>query len=215
MSETNSMRRVPTRKRGQERVAKILDAASVLFAEAGYESITTNQIAAHAQTSIGSLYQFFPNKEAIMEELANRYNDDLRVLLDQRLHQGDLHDFPAMLDRLIDTLHEFYINTPGTRPVFHGAYKSESIEAASQELVGEILTRFDGLLANYMPHMDAHSRQIKGGLIASVIKSQVSAMEMLAPSERAGASEMGDMVITSQQWRDELKLMIRAYLETF
>src|SRR6266511_1332655 len=51
-------------------MAGILDAAAGVFADAGYERATTNAIAAAAGISPGSLYQFFPNKEAIAEALA-------------------------------------------------------------------------------------------------------------------------------------------------
>jgi AcrR family transcriptional regulator len=54
------MRRAPRRVRGQQRGNIILDAAEQLFAEAGYEAATTNEIAARASTSIGSLYQSAP-----------------------------------------------------------------------------------------------------------------------------------------------------------
>lgn len=194
------MRRVPRSKRGEERVTKILDAASTLFAQVGYEATTTNQIAAHAQTSIGSLYQFFPNKEAILEELAHRYNDALRAELDERLAGGDSAHFPDLLDRLIDTLYAFYMRHPGTHPVFFGAYKSESMEAASGELYAEITARFDALLAEYAPHLDEATRQLKGGLVASVIKSQLSAL-----------ADLGD---AGNAWTAELKRMIRAYVNT-
>lgn len=69
----NPMRRKPQQARGQRRVNTILDAASQVFSELGYEAATTNIIAIRANTSIGSLYQFFPNKEAILSAIATRY----------------------------------------------------------------------------------------------------------------------------------------------
>ncbi len=63
----------PKRERGKLRVAALLDAAAALFAERGYEATTTAAIAARAGASIGSLYQFFPSKEAMAEALFARY----------------------------------------------------------------------------------------------------------------------------------------------
>lgn len=71
------MRRKPRQARSQERVARILDAAEDLFASHGYAPTTTNAIAARAQVSIGSLYQFFPDKPAILQALALRYAEKL------------------------------------------------------------------------------------------------------------------------------------------
>ncbi len=72
-SKLNKMRRQPQQARSQERVQQILDVAEQLFVEIGYESATTRAIAAQADVSVGSIYQFFPDKEAILKALAIRY----------------------------------------------------------------------------------------------------------------------------------------------
>ena len=66
----------PDRKRnvrGERRVASLLDAAARVFGELGYHAATTNAIAAEAKVSPATLYQFFPNKEAIADALVTRY----------------------------------------------------------------------------------------------------------------------------------------------
>ena len=68
------MRRQPRQVRSQERVNQILDVAEQLFITEGYNATSTNAIAANAKVPIGSLYQFFPDKAAILYKLAARYN---------------------------------------------------------------------------------------------------------------------------------------------
>ena len=63
----------PKRERGKQRVAALIDAGAELFAEKGYEASTMTEIAQRAGAAIGSLYQFFPSKEALAEALFNRY----------------------------------------------------------------------------------------------------------------------------------------------
>ena len=63
----------PKRERGKQRVAALIDACAELFAEKGYEATTMTEIAQRAGAAIGSLYQFFPSKEALAEALFNRY----------------------------------------------------------------------------------------------------------------------------------------------
>jgi AcrR family transcriptional regulator len=63
----------PKRARGKQRVAALIDAGAELFAEKGYEATTMTEIAQRAGAAIGSLYQFFPSKEALAEALFNRY----------------------------------------------------------------------------------------------------------------------------------------------
>lgn len=65
--------RAPRRKRGELRVASLLEAAAAVFAERGYAAATMTEIAARAQAPIGSLYQFFPSKEALGTAMMQRY----------------------------------------------------------------------------------------------------------------------------------------------
>lgn len=61
--------RTPKRQRGHDRVVVLLEAAARVFARKGYEAATMTEIAAEAQSSIGSLYQFFPTKPLLAEAL--------------------------------------------------------------------------------------------------------------------------------------------------
>lgn len=89
MSSQNTSQgaRAPSRRRGHERVAALLSAASDCFVEKGFDATTMTEIAARAQASIGSLYQFFPTKEAVAEALitqhANGLNERMETLVAQ------------------------------------------------------------------------------------------------------------------------------------
>ncbi|NHO34267.1 TetR/AcrR family transcriptional regulator [Acetobacter fallax] len=63
----------PLRSAGRQRVEELLAAASDLMAERGYEATTMAEIAARAGAKIGSLYRFFPNKEAVADALVQRH----------------------------------------------------------------------------------------------------------------------------------------------
>src|SRR6202041_3507784 len=69
--------RSPKRERGKQRVAALLQAAAELFAEKGYDAATMTEIAARAGAPIGSLYQFFPAKEALAVTLVQNYAEML------------------------------------------------------------------------------------------------------------------------------------------
>ncbi|MGV9521205.1 TetR/AcrR family transcriptional regulator [Streptomyces griseus] len=68
-------RRKPRQVRAELTRERILTAAAHVFAEYGYAAGTTNRIAEHARMSIGSLYQYFPNKDSILAELLVRHID--------------------------------------------------------------------------------------------------------------------------------------------
>src|SRR6267378_4572200 len=69
----NSIARAPKRERGKQRVAELLAAGAAVFAEKGYAAATMTEIAARAEAPIGSLYQFFPSKEALADTLVQSY----------------------------------------------------------------------------------------------------------------------------------------------
>ncbi|MBE1504534.1 TetR/AcrR family transcriptional regulator [Rhizobium viscosum] len=79
--------RVPKRQRGHERVAILLEAAARVFLEKGYDAATMTEIAAAANSSIGSLYQFFPTKlllaEALHIDRLQRLNSGLAELAEK------------------------------------------------------------------------------------------------------------------------------------
>jgi AcrR family transcriptional regulator len=65
-------RKIPRQARSLATVEVILDAAALLLVDEGYEQTTTNRIAERAGVSIGSLYQYFPNREAVVAAVAHR-----------------------------------------------------------------------------------------------------------------------------------------------
>jgi AcrR family transcriptional regulator len=76
-------RKKPVQRRAEETVGVILRAAARVLGRRGYAGTTTNHIAAEAGVSIGSLYEYFPGKEAIVVALVHRHLDHARVLLEQ------------------------------------------------------------------------------------------------------------------------------------
>jgi AcrR family transcriptional regulator len=77
----------PRRRPGKERVAALMEAAASVIAEKGYEAATMAEIAARAGALVGSLYHFFPSKEALAEALIRRYEgivDDAFARIDER-----------------------------------------------------------------------------------------------------------------------------------
>ncbi len=66
-------RKRPRQQRSREMVDRILDAAAHLFEERGYQKTTTNHVAQEAGASIGSLYQYFPNKDSLLAGIAERH----------------------------------------------------------------------------------------------------------------------------------------------
>ncbi len=179
-SATSSYR-VPRQKRGQERVDKILEAAEALFAEVGYEAATTNEIAARAETSIGSLYQFFDHKEAILDVLTQRYSAEMEYGMDEVLTAvGDM-PVTVIFMHLLDALRDFYHKRPGFQPLFYGSYGSEDVMRASNSLYEKLITRVQAILEDRLPHLHETQYRICAEVLISVVKGQLILIEDAEP----------------------------------
>jgi AcrR family transcriptional regulator len=117
-SKTNPLRRQPQQKRSQERVERILDAAAIVFDEVGFEAATTHDIAARANTAVGSLYQFFPDKLAIFNALELRHVDRV-YLMWEKLERPEIIQLPFVdfIHTLVSLVEQLFTN-PISRIVF-------------------------------------------------------------------------------------------------
>ena len=98
----------PQRDAGRQRVAELLQAAAAVIQERGFEAATMAEIAAQADAKIGSLYRFFPNKDAVAEALMCRYAETLQAEYDA-IHAHAADATPQELaDILIDLLVKLY-----------------------------------------------------------------------------------------------------------
>ncbi len=70
-------RKAPAQDRSRATVDVILDAAARILVKGGYAAFTTNRVAETAGVSVGSLYQYFPNKESLLGELMRRHVEEL------------------------------------------------------------------------------------------------------------------------------------------
>jgi len=121
--------------RGQRRIDQLLDAADTVFAEIGYERATTNAICAQAEVSPGTLYQFFPNKQAIAEALAARYLERLpethRVAFDVASAHAPLAE---LISHVVDPFIALHRQGPGLEALWTGSVISDELIACVEGL---------------------------------------------------------------------------------
>src|SRR6266581_28104 len=161
MGENQERRRARRQKRGVLRVEEILQAAGALFAERGYDKVTTNMIAARAGVSPGSLYQFFPNKEAIAQAFAADATEHLHRVYDTLL-SSEVMILPlqVFVDTFVDVIIAFNRNYPGYLALELGSTLSSSLALVLAEFQQGLQTRLDALLAAYWPHSTPEQRQL-------------------------------------------------------
>ena len=107
-------RRRPSQERSRDRVERILDATAALLGDTPVDKITTAAIAEEAGVPIGSVYQYFPNKLAVLAELARRVMEQV----DLKTASLIAEDFGVLpwdqaIDRAIDATIQGYAEQPG------------------------------------------------------------------------------------------------------
>ena len=135
------MRRAPSQRRARETVDFLLEAAAQVFDHEGL-SATTNRIAARAGYSVGSLYQYFADKAALLEALATRHVDETAtavraILVDARTHPPALED---LMTSLVDAIIDAHADRRGLHAVMYRATSRTGIAARQVErLEAEVL----------------------------------------------------------------------------
>lgn len=74
-------RKLPTQERSKQLVDSLLSATAKILVRLGYEGLSTNRVAEEAGVSVGSLYQYFPNKESLVAALIQRWSDGVMETL--------------------------------------------------------------------------------------------------------------------------------------
>lgn len=138
--------------RGERRIAQLLDAAASVFCSTGYAAASTNAIAREAGVSPGTLYQFFPNKEAIAFELGDRLMHQWRESHGAALAAAAL-DLPLeqLLDAVLDPLIAFNHENPAFSVLMHGPDIPGRITQEFDTVHQGLLTRIEEILAGYLP----------------------------------------------------------------
>ena len=108
-NERALMRRDPKQQRSRQTVDAVLEAVQRVLKRHGAEAITTNRIAEAAGVSLGSLYQYFPDKQAIFTALYDRHVDEVRHVIDRTMadcSSASLTDFTREVVEGLANVHE-------------------------------------------------------------------------------------------------------------
>ncbi len=114
------LRRAPMQRRSVERVQRMLDAAQQLVSEVGYDALTTTLIAERADVSIGSLYQFFPDKQAVVRAVALRNLERFSERLAELVSGAQFANWWDMVSAVIDEYVSMHQDVPGFRAIRFG-----------------------------------------------------------------------------------------------
>ena len=118
--EAPAIRRSPRQQRSRAKVEAVLTAAEDIAAD-DVATMTTSSIARRAGISVGSLYQYFENREDIVERLFERYRSDLEEMMNQTLAARSVTSLHEGLGTIADAYVEFVRARPAFRVLWYSA----------------------------------------------------------------------------------------------
>jgi AcrR family transcriptional regulator len=142
LKSIESVRRSPRQTRSRETVAVILDATTRVLVQDGVDSFNTNRIAEIAGISIGSLYQYFPNKDALLLALNQRHVHQMHDIVHSAMLDARCLPLPQVITKLIRA----FILAHTIDPALHRALTahawrlktSENVDARGQETLAQL-----------------------------------------------------------------------------
>jgi AcrR family transcriptional regulator len=179
-------RKQPRQERARATVEAILEAAAQVFERHGYAAGTTNRIAERAGVSIGSLYEYFPSKDAIVMELSRRHIDDAGAIAWPALARL-VEDAPPLrqgIEQIVWGMIALHRRAPGLHEVlFEQSPRSDEIQA----LRADFFDRARSAIADYLsarPEVTAPDHALAASLVAQTIDAVSHGVALVAaPSE--------------------------------
>ncbi len=198
---------MPTRERGERRRQLILTTAAELLVEAGVEGFTTNALAARAGIAVGSVYQYYANKQAILLALGEFYLDRLgQNTLDALQLDVEGLTIAEMVDRAIQPMIAFQRDNPAFALLDASAEAGAALSRSAQKVDADVLATIQNLYLRIRPDLHpARSRQI-----ARVTKALYKGMSYLLQHQKEVSEEGGNV----DDMLDEITTVIKRYLES-
>lgn len=173
-------RKAPSQQRSARTVDRILDAAVSVFDDVGYRAATTNEIALEARVSIGSLYQYFPNKDALLVEIARRHIASSLAAFDALIADLEPHaDLSAGIEKVIDLLVGQHEHDQLHLLIAHDGPRTTELEQELRQAHQHLVGTADRLLGGWIADPDA--RLIAAQLMVSILDVAVHEVILRQP----------------------------------
>lgn len=189
------MRKEPRQARSRATVEVIVRAGARVLADRGWAGFTTNEVAEVAGVSIGSIYQYFPDKLVLVDAIRRHHLDDVLGVL-RKAGQG------VSLDQLIDDLVDGMVAAHSLHPALHRVLLDEvpgdAGGAAHRAFESEYLERYRAIVA-----MSGRGEGLVTEVMVQVLSSAVEGV--IHNAARRGA-------LKSPELKREIVAMIRSYL---
>jgi len=175
------LRRKPQQARASARRGRFLEVAAQLIAQSGYDAVTMTAIAENAQASIGTLYDYFPDKPALALALLARYTEEADAHWKALLTPARLRSKAVLADVFIEGILDFVRQRPAYLALLDAPIAYARTKSARRPLRRTIARAFKRL----HPEMPAKQAVLVAEIIVTLIKSFLAVYRRAAARDRA------------------------------
>jgi len=174
ISDRIALRRKPKQERSIQRLDLILNAAATIIAEKGVSAMRMTELAAAAKVPIGSVYQYFPEKAAIVKALFDRHAQAIQQKTAEMF--ADVRSFDEALDlisRVIDWYYAEYRNDAAYLGVWMGTETDQDLLRLNIEHSGQIAAIFQEAVRRLSPELCDEQMKARTYLFSHLIGAAI------------------------------------------
>lgn len=202
MPHPNAPRKAPRQSRSQMTVNAILDATAHIFIANGYAKTNTNIIAEHAGVSIGSLYQYFPNKDALIEALHQRHVERMQKVVRQAMKEPIDFKNRNSLFSLIAAIVKAHLLEPELHLKFEEIKTLKRWSPTDGSDLGGIQQQLEHMISSLPKNAGHHSKKLSAFILMHTVHALVHAIAFKRPPD-----------VSVKAMIEETVSMVERYLE--
>lgn len=197
MHERLNLRRAPVQARSRQTFETLLAVTAELLDEVGFEAFNTNLLASRSGIGTRAIYRYFPNKYALVTELARgmaaRWRENLSVVTESSTAR-----WPEVWSLYLDAYVEAVRNTPGGIAVLRAMRVQPELRVVDDGVNAEYITAVAGALRRNAPSLP----RLKARLIATLLlKTTVAGIDAVLEENPANGRRLFDMLKSMQvEW---------------
>lgn len=175
-------RKSPRQQRSQQTVDTILQATARVLAEYGYAGTNTNRIAETAGVSVGSLYQYFPNKNALIAALHDRHDKQMLALIDEVLDGNPAATLRERVAAIVAALLRAHLLEPALHRVLEREFPLFDQPRDHSRADQDIHRRMRHLLELHRAEIAQQDRELATYVVLRIMESLVHAVALEPPA---------------------------------
>ncbi len=197
MTTQLSPRRAPRQSRSQATVTAILDATAHILIEHGFAAASTNAVAERAGVSVGSLYQYFPNKDALVSAVRTRHGEQMMAVILRALTKAIDATLLDALTGLIEATVEAHRVDADLHRVLEQQLGDMDMDEHHGEYVRVMEDRIVVLLTRHRDEVTAPDLKLAAFMLLHAAHGLIHAVVLQRPkgiSLKHATQEIGDMM---------------------